>query len=151
MLEITALEPIREKIDDAVRVDSESLISARFVSYLSDESGFGPGKASVLFIPNSELQVAQFLKEMNEKRIPVTVSGGRTGIVAGAVPEGGALLSLDNMSQIIGVKWDEQHREWSLKCQPGIRLRDLQQRIATKSLGRSDHDPAWNDLPQISE
>jgi len=149
MLEITAVEPIRGKADDPVRVDSEPLINARFVSYLSDESGFGPGKASVLLIPNSEFQVAQFLKEMNEKRMPVTVSGGRTGIVAGAVPEGGALLSLDNMNQITAITWDEQRKEWRLTCQPGIRLRDLQQKIATKSLGRSDHEPEWKDLSRF--
>jgi len=136
-------------MDEPVRAESEHLINARFVSYLSDESGFGPGKASILFIPNSEFQVAQFLKEMNEKRIPVTISGGRTGIVAGAVPEGGALLSLDNMNEITAIKWDEQSKEWRLTCQPGIRLRDLQQKITTKNFGRETHDAEWKDLPRF--
>jgi len=148
LIQITAVEPIRGKIDAPIRVESEQLINTRFVSYLSDESGVGPGKASVLFLPNSELQVAQFLKEMNQKRIPVTVSGGRTGIVAGAVPEEGALLSLDNMNEITAIKWDEQANEWRLICQPGIRLTDLQKRITTKSFGRDD-DSAWKDLPRF--
>ena len=149
MIELAAVEPNCGKTEDPIRAESESLINARFVSYLSDESGFGPGKASVLFIPNSESQVAQFLKEMNEKRIPVTISGGRTGIVAGAVPEGGALLSLDNMNEITAITWHEQSKEWRLTCQPGIRLRDLQQKITTKSFGRETHDSEWKDLPQF--
>jgi len=147
LIELAAVEPIYGKMDDGIRAESEQLINARFVSYLSDESGFGPGKACVLFIPNNEFQVAQFLKEMNEKRIPVTISGGRTGIVAGAVPEGGALLSLDNMNEITAITWNEQSKEWRLTCQPGIRLRDLQQKITTKNFGKDAHDPEWKDLP----
>lgn len=149
MIELAAVEPIYGKMGDAVRAESEQLINARFVSYLSDESGFGPGKASILFIPNNEFQVAQFLKEMSEKRIPVTISGGRTGIVAGAVPEGGALLSLDNMNEITAITWNEQSKEWRLTCQPGIRLRDLQQKIITKKFGKESHDPEWKDLPRF--
>ena len=149
LIELTAVEPIRGKMDDPVRAESEELINARFVSYLSDESGFGPGRASVLFIPKNEFQVAQFLKEMNGKRIPVTISGGRTGIVAGAVPEGGALLSLDSMNEITAIMWDEQSKEWRLTCQPGIRLRDLQQKITTKNFGKETHDPEWKNLPQF--
>ena len=149
MIELAAVAPIRGRMEDPVRAESEQLINARFVSYLSDESGFGPGKASVLFIPNSEFQVAQFLKGMNENRIPVTISGGRTGIVAGAVPEGGALLSLDNMNEITGITWNEQSKEWRLTCQPGIRLRDLQQKITTKSFGIGTLGAEWADLQQF--
>jgi len=149
LIEITAVEPDPEKADEPVRVESEQLINTRFVSYLSDESGFGPGKASILFIPNSELQVAQFLKEMNQKRIPVTVSGGRTGIVAGAVPEAGALLSLENMNEITAVKWDEWTKEWRLICQPGIRLAELQKKITTKNFGRENHDASWKDVSEF--
>ena len=157
MIEIAAVEPIRGKLDDTSDLDywhltaaeSEQLIKARFASYLSDESGFGPGKASILFVPNSELQLAQFLKEMNEKRIPVTISGGRTGIVAGAVPQGGAVLSLDDLNEVTAITWDEQSREWRLTCQPGIRLRDLQQKITAKNFGKETQGPGWKDLPRF--
>jgi len=148
LIQITATEPIRGKNGDPIRVESEQQINTRFVSYLSDESGFGPGKASLLFLPNSELQVAQFLREMNQKMIPVTVSGGRTGIVAGAVPEEGALLSLDNMNEITAIRWDEQAKEWRLTCQPGIRLTDLQKKITTKNFA-GENDSAWKDLPRF--
>jgi len=157
LIELAAVEPIRGKLDDTSDLDywhltaaeSEQLIKVRFASYLSDESGFGPGKASILFVPNSELQLAQFLKEMNEKRIPVTISGGRTGIVAGAVPQGGAVLSLDDLNEVTAITWDEQSREWRLTCQPGIRLRDLQQKITAKNFGKETQGPGWKDLPRF--
>jgi len=149
LIEITTVEPFHSTNNEPVRAESESLIRTRFGSYLSDESGLGPGNASIFFLPNNELQVAQFLKEMNAKKIPVTVSGGRTGIVGGAVPEGGALLSLERMSQIRGIRWDEKSLEWRMIVQPGIRLRDLQERIATKNLGATTNHVDWHDLSRF--
>lgn len=143
LIEIETVEPSPGKDFDSLRVESEPLIQARFASYLSDESGLGPGRASVLFIPRNERQVALFLKEMNQRKMPVTVSGGRTGIVGGAVPQGDALISMDNMNQITGIKWNEDGRQWSIIAQPGIRLRDLQQKIATKSLGKTGDGPEF--------
>ena len=74
---------------------------------------------------------------MNNSKTPVTVSGGRTGIVGGAVPEGGALLSLEHMNQILSIGWDDDSQEWRLTVQPGITLRELQERIATKNFGEN--------------
>jgi D-lactate dehydrogenase (cytochrome) len=134
-------------------VDSDSLIRERYASYLSDESGLGPGKAETVFLPADEGQVADFLGEMNRRRIPVTISGGRTGIVGGAVPEGGALLSLDQMNHILGIKWDDQSQEWRVVVEPGIRLRDFQQAVAAKTLQNSHDstDSNWKDLRRFLE
>lgn len=148
MIEITTVEPLRSWNNEPLRAESEALIRTRYESYLSDESGLGPGNASILFLPNNELQMAQFLKEMNEKKIPVTVSGGRTGIVGGAVPEGGALLSLDRMNQIVGLRLDDQSQEWRMTVQPGLELRDLQERIATRNF-EAANDVDWKDLPRF--
>jgi len=95
--------------------------------------------------------VAQFLKEMNEKKIPVTISGGRTGIVGGAVPQTGAIISMDSMNQITRIKWNEDRKEWRITAQPGIRLRDLQQKITTKNLGRNSDEPEWKELSQFQK
>jgi D-lactate dehydrogenase (cytochrome) len=148
LLEVAAIEPARVNNTQPVRVDSEPQILDRYRSYLTDESGFGPGKADIVFLPNDEGQVADFLKEMNERGIPVTVSGGRTGIVGGAVPAGGALLSLDRMNRILGVKWDTRSQEWRMLVEPGMRLNDLEKLIATKNLGKNQdsNNPNWNDL-----
>jgi D-lactate dehydrogenase (cytochrome) len=118
-------------------MESESIIESRFESYLSDESGLGPGHAQIMFLPENERQIVDFLREMNARKIHATISGGRTGIVGGAVPEGGAVLSLDRMNHIVSVRWDEPTREWRVSVEPGIRLNELQERIARKDLGIS--------------
>jgi D-lactate dehydrogenase (cytochrome) len=136
----------------SVRVDSKSLVESRYASYLSDESGLGPGHAQTIFFPTTEKQVADFLREMNTRKVPVTISGARTGIVGGAVPEGGALLSLDKMNRIVGVRWDEHTSEWRVTVEPGIRLKELHERIEKKDLQDtpiSSSGPSWRDLSRF--
>ena len=132
-------------------MDSEALIQGRYESYLSDESGLGPGKVDTVFLPTNEGQAADFLSEMSRRRIPVTISGGRTGIVGGAVPEGGALISLDHMDQIQGVRWDNQSQEWRVIVEPGIRLRDFQEAVAAKTLRKDPelNGSNWKDLQRF--
>ena len=152
MIELTAAVPRSDtREEEAVRVDSEEVVQSRYASYLSDESGLGPGRAETVFFPTSEKQVADFLREMSARHIPVTVSGGRTGIVGGAVPEGGALLSLDMMNRIVGIRWDRGSGEWRVTVEPGIRLKEFQERIAKKDLnsGESSSDSNWEDYPRF--
>jgi D-lactate dehydrogenase (cytochrome) len=139
----------KDSSDDAVRADSEALIKSTYESYLSDESGLGPGTAQTIFFPTNEKQIGDFLREMNDREATVTISGGRTGIVGGAVPNGGALMSLERMNQILGITWDGRTREWRVTAEPGIILRDFQDRIAKKDLRRNGNspDPNWRDLP----
>lgn len=137
---------------DSVRVDSESLVESRYESYLSDESGLGPGHAQTIFFPTTEKQVADFLREMNTRKVPVTISGARTGIVGGAVPEGGALLSSDKMNRIVGVRWVKKTSEWRVTVEPGIRLKELHERVEKKDLKdtrTSSIGASWRDLSQF--
>ena len=153
MIELRSVLPRTDFPEEkAVRVESVSDVQSQLASYLSDESGLGPGQAQIVFIPTTEKQLADFLREMNSRRIPVTISGGRTGIVGGAVPKGGALLSLDKMKNIVGIRWDGRSSEWRVTVEPGIRLKELQERIERKDLrhtinGTSESD--WKDLPRI--
>jgi D-lactate dehydrogenase (cytochrome) len=154
LIEITAVKP-ETVVDggDPVRVESEATVRSRFDSYLHDESSFGPGLAESAFFPTSEEEVAGFLKEMNVRKIPVTISGARTGIVGGAVPIGGALMSLEKMNGLVGINWNEQTRDWTVVAQPCIRLSELQDRIARKdfSSGANSTDPRWQALPRFLE
>lgn len=153
MIEITAVQPdANASGGDPVRVDSEAAVRARFESYLRDESSFGPGRALTAFFPTTEKQVSDFLREMNFRKIPVTISGARTGIVGGAVPIGGALMSLERMNKVAGIKWNDKAREWTMIAQPGIRLSELQDRIAKKDLASDQanlSDTNWKDLPRF--
>jgi D-lactate dehydrogenase (cytochrome) len=68
--------------------------------YLIDASNLQGGRAEKLFIPETAEEIAEILKEANEKNIPVTVSGARTGLVGGAIPFGGCIISLEKFNKI---------------------------------------------------
>ncbi|MGA2625498.1 MAG: FAD-binding oxidoreductase [Candidatus Bathyarchaeia archaeon] len=153
MIEITAVEPRSNASSiQVLRVESESAIRSRFESYLHDESSFGPGSATTVLFPLTEAQVSLFLKELNANKIPVTISGARTGIVGGAVPIGGAIISLEKMNRVLGIRWNESAQEWTLICQPGIRLSELQEQLARKNFGNDTTNPVdseWKDLSRF--
>jgi len=69
---------------------------------------------------------------MCSESIPVTVSAGRTGVVGGAVPLGGAILSTEKMNRILGLRFDSAAGEWLVRVQPGVILRDLHNKIERK-------------------
>ena len=152
LIELRSVAPRTDlQEEEAVRVESVSDVQSQLASYLSDESGLGPGQAQIVFIPATEKQLADFLREMNSRRLPVTISGGRTGIVGGAVPKGGALLSLDKMKSIVGIRWDERSSEWRVTVEPGIRLKEFQERIERKDLRNTTNgsESDWKDLPKF--
>src|SRR5688572_17083253 len=53
-------------------------------NYLTDASNMPGGHAEKLFVPETEDEIAEILREANERRIPVTISGARTGTGRGA-------------------------------------------------------------------
>src|SRR5262245_17681464 len=69
-------------------------------NYLTDASNMQGGHAAKLFIPESVAEISQILREANESKIPVTISGARTGTVGGAVPFGGVAISLEKLNKI---------------------------------------------------
>ncbi len=93
-------------------------------AYLRDESRKS-GHASMLALPTSETQVAQALQEAKRQDLDVTISGARTGITAGAVPFGGAIISLERMDKILGLRKDENGNIF-VTCQAGVTLATLQ-------------------------
>ena len=62
LIDINAVQPEeRRTANEPVRIEFEQLVHSRFESYLSDESGLGPGNAQLVFFPTTEKQVADFL------------------------------------------------------------------------------------------
>jgi hypothetical protein len=80
-------------------VEGAAAIAERYGTHLSDESR-AAGRAERLAFPRSEADVAEALARAAAAGMPVTVASGRTGIVAGAVPEGGLLLSTERMDAL---------------------------------------------------
>ena len=56
-------------------------MSGEYEEYLRDESR-SVGKAESISFPRTTEDVSSILKEMYEKKIPVTVQGSRTGLAA---------------------------------------------------------------------
>lgn len=92
---------------------------------LRDESRRVGAAASVSF-PLSERDIIDHVAEARRLGRSVTVQGARTGIAAGAVPDGGHALNLSRMNRIIGLAPGAARNEWLLRVQPGVVLSDLQ-------------------------
>jgi len=111
-------------------------------SYLTDESRLR-GRAERLFFPSSEAEVAAVLKAAADAGQPVTISGGRTGITGGAVPEGGWLMSLDKMNRLTALRHDPGANRFYLHCQPGVTLATIHDAVEKKRfLGEETWDAA---------
>jgi len=100
-------------------------IQEAYSSYLSDESNLSGGKADYLAFPHSEAQLCEAVHFAQEKRIPITISSGRTGIVGGGVPMGGLLISMENYNQILDVRREPSTGFWRVRVQSGLSLEKI--------------------------
>lgn len=105
--------------------------------YLSDESRL-QGQAARIFFPRSEEEIVAVMRAASAARTPLTISGGRTGIVGGAVPQGGWLLSLEKMDRVLGLRRAPDGAGFLLRCQPGVTLESLDRALAQKSFADTD-------------
>jgi FAD/FMN-containing dehydrogenase len=86
--------------------------------YLTDASGYR-GSAERIFLPASEAEVAELLREATALKKPVTIAGAGTGLTGGRVPHTGWLVCLDRLTRI------EIHEGYAI-CGAGALLRDIQ-------------------------
>lgn len=107
-----------------------SSFTSDHAEFLSDESK-RIGKADEIAFPVTESEVIEAVRSAYERRLPVITQGARTGIVAGAVPNGGLVINLRSMNKIefpVGkrishcVRNDEVN---TVVVQPGALLSDL--------------------------
>lgn len=109
-------------------------------NYLTDASNLQGGFADKLFIPEATAEVAEILKEANEKKIPVTVSGARTGTVGGAIPFGGFVISLEKFNQIKEIN----KKELFAVVQSGVALIDFQKAVEAENLFYPPDPTEWS-------
>ena len=86
---------------------SKSTDPQRIEPYLSDESRMEGGRAEEIAWPANAAEASEVLSDWHARGLPVTVSGGGTGVVGGRIPFGGAILATDRMNQILDI------RSWS--------------------------------------
>lgn len=107
-------------------------------NYLTDASNLQGGHAQKLFIAESAEEISEILKEANAGKIPVTVSGARTGTVAGAIPFGGYVVSLEKLNFI------KEINETSATVESGVLLIDLQKAVDAKNLFYPPDPTEWS-------
>lgn len=109
-------------------------------NYLTDASNMPGGHAEKLFVPESAAEVADILREANEGKIPVTISGARTGTVGGAIPFGGYIISLERLNKVKSI--DKEGRR--VVVEPGVVLSDLQRAVETEGLFYPPDPTEWS-------
>ncbi|HEX6278778.1 MAG TPA: FAD-binding oxidoreductase [Pyrinomonadaceae bacterium] len=110
------------------------------VPYLTDASNMPGGYAEKLFLPESEPEIAEILREANERRIRVTVSGARTGTVGGAVPFGGWVISLEKLNRIKSI----DKNNYRAVVEPGVILGDFQKVVEAEGLFYPPDPTEWS-------
>ncbi len=94
-------------------VGRKNVISDRekMIDYSHDEFSLSEiaRMPEVVLKPKTTEEVSKILKLANKETIPVTPRGGATGLCGGCVPlQGGIVLSLERMNQIIEIDKDNQ-------------------------------------------
>lgn len=106
---------------------------SQYEDYLRDESR-RIGSADSISFPTTEAEVIEIVKQVRAQGGTITTQGARTGIVAGAVPQGGHILNLSRMNAIGEITRDEATGEGRLKVQPGAILADVGKAVEADGL-----------------
>ncbi len=100
--------------------------------YLSDatESRAISGRADAIALPETPAQVAAVLSWCYEHDVPLVARGGGTGFAAGAVPDGGVVLSVERMRTVRELRPEL----WRTCVEAGLRTADLARRARESGL-----------------
>ncbi len=109
-------------------------------NYLTDASNMEGGHAEKLFIPELIGELSEILREADDSKIPVTISGARTGTVGGAIPFGGYVVSLEKLNRIKSI--DKAAR--TAVVEPGVILADLQKAVEAERLFYPPDPTEWS-------
>lgn len=97
------------------------------------------GHATRLFIPETAGEITAIVREANDSKTPVTVSGARTGTVGGAIPFGGMVISLEKLNSIT---IDKAAKTATVGA--GVILADLQKAVEAEGLFYPPDPTEWS-------
>ena len=100
--------------------------AAALAPFLAEERGSFYGACEVAVWPASTDEVARVVRLCAQAKIPITPQGGNTGLMGGAVPAAGVLLSLKKMKRIRAV----DPLNFTLTAEAGCVLADVQRAAA---------------------
>ncbi|MCH6574807.1 MAG: FAD-binding oxidoreductase, partial [Bacteroidetes bacterium] len=98
-------------------------------NYLIDASNT-KGFCEAVYIPQSVSEMTEIIKEANEKKHSVTISGNGTGLTGARVPKGGIVISTEKLNKIIEINLEEKFA----LVEPGVLLSELQDTVKQKGL-----------------
>mgnify|MGYP005836323181 CR=1 FL=1 len=107
--------------------------SSEYEDYLHDESR-AIGRADSLSFPTTEAEVIEVVNAMRNQGGAITVQGARTGITAGAVPNGGHILNLSRMDAIGPIRRHPQTGAATLTARPGALVQDIYRAVEAEGL-----------------
>ena len=154
MHEIYSHSPKTPTIDAVKCVKGFDQIKAEYSVYLVDESKISPNPVDYLFFPKNEGELAAVIKEMAQKKVPITIAGARTGLVGGSVPQKGALISLEYFDAVEAIHHDPFSGEWLIRAQTGVSLKALDGMLRIKkfpTLEASTDETCINELMCFKE
>ena len=120
------------KTTETVPRSAEPFPAADYPDYLRDESRRS-GTAESISFPACATAAQADLAAAFERGQTVTVQSARTGITAGAVPDGGHIINLSRMQRLLGLRRDSTGA-FLLRTEPGVLLADLRAAIAQGEL-----------------
>jgi D-lactate dehydrogenase (cytochrome) len=93
--------------------------SENIETYLSDASNY-LGNAEGVYSPKNVSEIQQIIKKCSDENILVTCQGARTGLTGSGIPEGGVVISSENLNKI---NFDEKTKK--VICGAGVIHKDL--------------------------
>jgi glycolate oxidase subunit GlcD len=88
------------------------------------------GTADAVALPGSTNEVAAVVAWCYERGVPITTRGGGTGYSAGAVPDGGVVLSVERLSRVRSF----DPLLWRIEVEAGLRTGDLRRIVREAGL-----------------
>ena len=121
------MNKLTDIIKDPQRVVLQNAIPP---SHLTDGLQLKYGQADILVYPKTTAEVVEVVKFANANNLNITTRGAGTNLVGSTIPNGGIILDLSLMTNI--VELDKQ--TFTVTVQSGILLQDLQQFVEQHDL-----------------
>ena len=121
------MNKLTDIIKDPQRVVLQNAIPP---SHLTDGLQLKYGQADILVYPKTTAEVVEVVKFAKANNLNITTRGAGTNLVGSTIPNGGIILDLSLMTNI--VELDKQ--TFTVTIQPGILLQDLQQFVQQHDL-----------------
>jgi len=110
-------------IETIVGVEYALREAADIEPYMKEWRGLWQGTCDMVVKPASTRQISDVMKVCSEHNIAVVPQGGNTGLVGGAVANGGIVLSTERLNKIRQI----DAVNFTITCEAGCILADIQQ------------------------